>query len=268
MKKNQYKLILADMDGTLLNSQKQLSEGILDYLHKQSMQGILFGIASGRQYASLKNQFETIQNDLIFVAENGMYIVYQDQELFSFALTKEKVAEFIHIAHQIENANVVLCGKKQAYYEKKEVTFYNEALRYYAKLQYVENLNEVLSFDDDILKVAIWCKQGTEKNIYPHFSHIKDHLVSVSAFDWLDIMPKGFNKGTAVTFLQDYFHITKDETVAFGDYLNDYEMMQEATYSYAMKNAHPDLIQISNFVTEYSNDEDGVYRQLIQLLGE
>lgn len=256
------------MDGTLLNSQKQLSEGILEYIHQQSQKGILFCVASGRQYYSLKEIFEKIHEDIIYVAENGMFILYRDQELFSHTLDKNKVKEFVDIARSIPDTYAVVCGKKSAYYEVENEKFHTEASRYYARLQYVNSLDDVLQSNDEIIKVAIWSDRGTEHHVYPHFQQIKDYLVSVSAFDWMDIMPLGFNKGTAVRFLQDHFKISKDETLVFGDYLNDLEMMQEATYSYAMKNAHPDLIQVSNYMTEYTNDEDGVFKELIKILGK
>ncbi len=261
------KLVIADMDGTLLNSQKQFSEGILQYIHKKSKEGILFAAASGRQYSSLKNSFEEIQEDMIYVAENGMYIVYKNQELFSHTMKKEEAMNFVRIGRSLSNAYVIVCGKKSAYVEKENEAFLTEAKRYYAQLEKIDSLDKIMHLDDEVLKIAIWCDQGTEKHIYPHFQHFNDFLVSVSAFDWMDIMPKGFNKGTAACFLQSYFHISKEETAVFGDYLNDLEMMKEAKYSYAMKNAHPQIIQASHFITQYSNEENGVYKELLQLLG-
>ena len=53
--------------------------------------------------------------------------------------------------------------------------------------------------------------------------------------------------------------------MVFGDYLNDLEMMQNAKYSYAMKNAHPEIIKVSNFVTKYDNNENGVVRTIREL---
>ena len=73
----------------------------------------------------------------------------------------------------------------------------------------------------------------------------------------MDFMNIGVNKGTAIERIQEAYDITYDETMAFGDYLNDYEMMQSCKYSYAMGNAHPKLKEISNYQAK-SNDEDGV----------
>jgi hypothetical protein len=65
--------------------------------------------------------------------------------------------------------------------------------------------------------------------------------------------------------LQKKLGISPQETIVFGDYLNDCEMMQKAYFSYAMANAHPDLRAVSHFET-FSNDEDGVMRIVRQLL--
>ena len=62
----------------------------------------------------------------------------------------------------------------------------------------------------------------------------------------------------AIRMTQQNLNISYDETMVFGDYLNDYSMMEEAKYSYAMKNAHPQLKEVANFITKEDNDNNGV----------
>jgi hypothetical protein len=81
--------------------------------------------------------------------------------------------------------------------------------------------------------------------------------VTVSGEIWLDITAKGANKGVAIKALQEKLGINFDETMVFGDYLNDLEMMEVAYHSYAMENAHEDLKKVARF-TAKSNDENGV----------
>ena len=100
--------------------------------------------------------------------------------------------------------------------------------------------------------------RSSEKYLSKEFSEVEDEfLISVSGELWIDFMNIGVNKGTAIERIQEAYDITYDETMAFGDYLNDYEMMQSCKYSYAMANAHPKLKEISNYQAK-SNDEDGV----------
>ena len=80
---------------------------------------------------------------------------------------------------------------------------------------------------------------------------------------WVDMMKAGVNKGSAVRHLQQQYGISYGETMVFGDYLNDWEMMQAAYYSFAMANAHPALKTVSHFQAK-SNDENGVLEAIGQ----
>ena len=73
------------------------------------------------------------------------------------------------------------------------------------------------------------------------------------------------NKGNAISGIQKELDISPEETLVFGDYLNDLEMMQNAKYSYAMKNAHPEFIKSSKYVTTFSNNENGVLKTIDEL---
>jgi hypothetical protein len=66
--------------------------------------------------------------------------------------------------------------------------------------------------------------------------------------------------------LQSHLGIAANHTLVFGDYLNDLEMLSTAQYSYAMKNAHPEVINKASFITEYTNDEAGVIKKVEELL--
>jgi hydroxymethylpyrimidine pyrophosphatase-like HAD family hydrolase len=120
--------------------------------------------------------------------------------------------------------------------------------------------------NDQFLKIALCDLAGAEKNSYTYFKQMEDRLqVKVSGFIWLDLSHRMANKGRAIKVLQDKFNISFDETMVFGDYLNDLEMMQQAYFSYAMENAHPDVKKVSNFRAK-SNEENGVTIVLQQLL--
>ncbi len=261
------KLIATDMDGTLLNCRKQLSNEMIPLIRKLRNRGIQWVIASGRQYYNMIEYFKDIQEDIIFVSENGTYVVHGKEELCVHELYKQDVYNFIQICNEIEGAYPVICGKRSAYILHDDVTFINEVQKYYVKCERLKSAEELHTLEDQILKVAICCSKGTEEFVYPYYKKFKDdYTVTVSAFVWMDIMQKGVHKGTAITFLQKKLGIAYDETMLFGDYMNDYEMMQCGYYSYAMANAHPDLKKICNFETSFSNDEDGVKNEIEKVL--
>ena len=260
------KLVASDMDGTLLNSQHELNPEFFDLFHQMKTKGILFVAASGRQYFNIMNRFKSIKDDIIFIAENGSYVMYQGEEILVQAMEREVAMEQIITSKSIDNSFVILCGKKCAYIENDHPDFMRHVKIYYDKYQVVEDLLKVQ--DDQFLKIAICNFAGSENNSYPYFKNKKDSLqLKVSGNIWLDISHWMANKGRAMNVVQKKFGISLQETMVFGDYLNDLEMMQQASFSYAMENAHPDIIKAARYLAK-SNDDNGVCIILQKMLSE
>ena len=145
------KLVASDMDGTLLNSQHELNPEFFDLFHQMKTKGILFVAASGRQYFNIMNRFKSIKDDIIFIAENGSYVMYQGEEILVQAMEREVAMEQIITAKSIDNSFVILCGKKCAYIENDHPDFMRHVKIYYDKYQVVEDLLKVQ--DDQFLKL-------------------------------------------------------------------------------------------------------------------
>jgi hydroxymethylpyrimidine pyrophosphatase-like HAD family hydrolase len=120
-------------------------------------------------------------------------------------------------------------------------------------------VQDLLTVEDEFIKVALCHFDGSEALIYPtineQFGH--SHQVVVSAKIWLDVMNAEASKGAALKHLQETLGFTFEQTMVFGDYLNDLEMLKEAYHSYAMDNAHPKIKEIARFSAP-SNREQGV----------
>jgi Cof subfamily protein (haloacid dehalogenase superfamily) len=260
------KLIATDMDGTLLNAAKELPVNFLPVFRQLHARGILFAAASGRQFYNIRNKFTTIQGEVIFIAENGSYVVYRGQELLVQALDRQTVDRLIAIARDIPDAFIILCGKNQAYIENDTPEFVKNVNMYYDRW---EKVGDLLQVDDDIfLKIAVCDLAGSENNSYLHFKHLENELeVKVSGSIWLDLSHKLANKGRAINVIQKHFGIDFNETMVFGDYLNDLEMMKEGYFSYAVENAHANVKAAARFITS-SNEENGVMQVLESLLAE
>ena len=257
------KLIASDMDGTLLNSNNEINEEFFEVFNKLKEKEIIFAAASGRQYYNLLNRFEKINNDIMFIAENGTFVVYKGKEILVNSLDREVAKELIKIGRTVDNAYVILCGKKSAYIEKRDERLVKETKKYYERYEIVDDLTKV---EDDILKVTICDFSGSEFNSNNYFKNYWDKLqVTVSGEIWLDITAKGVNKGVAIEKVQEIFDISPKETMVFGDYLNDLEMMGKAYYSYAMENAHEDLKKVSNFIAK-SNNDNGVVEAIKEVI--
>lgn len=250
------RLVASDMDGTLLNEYDKLSEETFDIIMKLKEKNILFAVASGRQYFNIKNKFSKIQENIIYVVENGSYVILEGEELYSSKLDRNIVNLFIDTARQIEGCEIVLCGKKGAYIEKSYEEFIHEVERYYLKYEIVNSFNEV---KDDILKFTIYDFKGSMENCNKIFKPLfgDNFQVMVSGENWLDIINHDVSKGVAIKQLQEKYNIRPEETMVFGDYFNDLSMFEEAYYSYAMENAPEEVKEHARFIAK-SNKENGV----------
>lgn len=250
------KLVVTDLDGTLLDNNKNINPGFWELYPKMVDKGIMFSIASGRQIFNLEETFAPIAEKTLFIAENGTYVRYQGKDLHINPMDKASTTGFISLARKITDAYMVLCCKNAAYIENKKPSFVKEVAKYYSKVVFTDDLTFV---DDTILKLAIFNADNAEVNIYPHFKHLSEKFkVVVSGNQWMDISHISANKGSAIEQIRKKLGFKRDEIMAFGDFLNDYEMMEVAGHSYAMKNAHPEIIKISRFITQFDNNNNGV----------
>ena len=258
------KLVAVDMDGTLLNANHELSDEFYPLFDQMKARGILFAVASGRQYYNLLNRFKPISDDVIFIGDNGSYVAYRNEEILVQSMEPAIVKELLTEAASIPTCYPILCGKDRAYVQHTLPRFIENVEMYYDKWALVDDLLKV--HDDEFLKISLCDFGGSERNSYPVFKPQEDRLqVKISGTIWLDLSHQLANKGRAVEMIQKRFDITADETMAFGDYLNDLEMLQQASYSFAMANAHPDIKRAARFKA-LSNEENGVLKVIEQML--
>ena len=127
--------------------------------------------------------------------------------------------------------------------------------------------DDLTDVDDTIIKLAVHDFGDLEAVTAPFLvEHCEPNPVAISGAHWVDVMAEGVNKGLAVRELQAAMGIDATQTMAFGDYLNDYEMLQAADWSFAMSNAHPDILDVANY-TAPPNHENGVIRTVRSVLG-
>lgn len=262
------RLVAVDMDGTLLDGNGHVPPGLGDMLERLTKRGIVFAPASGRQYATLRREFGPAGDDMAFVAENGSYVVRHEEEIFSDALEPAFVRDVVERLRDTatrHDIGVVVCGKHSAHIERPDPAFLAEARRYYAELALVGDLTAV---EDEVLKIAVYSFAEAEHSLLPELEDLAaTHQVVVSGRHWVDVMNRGVDKGAALRRLQETLGVTREQTVAFGDYLNDLELLDAAAWSYAMANAHPDVIARARFLAP-ANTEYGVLSVLEDLLGD
>lgn len=230
------KLIASDLDGTLLQGTGEISEEVVMQIKKLSQMGILFVAASGRQYPNLRRLFEPVKDEIAYICENGALVVYKDQVLHKDVFNKDLEEELLNSILETEGVEALVSGERTSYIKPKDPGFYD----YIA--HFVKNDTTVFEKKEEIqepfLKVSVYDEAGVEA-IYPDWKARFGERATVvtSGFVWLDMMPKGADKGNAIKVLQEKLGIGRDACAAFGDNYNDLEMLAQVKYSFATGDA-------------------------------
>ena len=103
------KLIVSDMDGTLLNDEKQIDKRIYDLLPKMREEGIRFVVASGRQYPSLARDFQEHLPEITVIAENGAFVVQDGKELYFKGMNEKQIAHSLDIIETLPETEGLVC---------------------------------------------------------------------------------------------------------------------------------------------------------------
>lgn len=259
------KLVALDMDGTLLNSKKELPPDFINWV--KAHPDIKTVIASGRQYDTIVRDFISVKDKLIFAAENGGLVLEQDKIIYKNEIQKEDICRCLKIIDQVKEMTPVVCGAKSAYTRvvkniRREIE--QEIRMYYVRLRPVENLYSAV-LEDVIVKIAVFVDGKNAESAMKYFTDIGEHMETVLSGDsWIDISYRTVSKGAAITAIQHKYGIKKEESMAFGDYLNDKSLFEVCEESYCMGNGHPDLEKMAKYITD-TNDNDGVMKVLRRL---
>lgn len=262
------KLIATDLDGTLLDSAKNLPCGFFDTIRELKRRGITFVIASGRQYYNILKIFEPVKDDLVFLSDNGTVVFQHDECLLCETLDRVIVDEALAYSASIPGVHPLFCGVKSVYGEPAAGDFVREVSVYYERRDISIGAVKRGLDDDRIVKVAFFDDMNAADNGYPALSkRFADcSCVTLSGPHWTDIMPPGIDKGSAMRRIQKMFGVAPEECMAFGDYGNDISLLNACAESYAMANATDSLKAAARHTMKWTNDEGGVKRVIDEVL--
>ena len=263
------KLIASDMDGTLLNDQKEIYPHMAAVVQALYEKGIRFVVASGRQLESLTCYFSSVAAPMTYIAENGG-LAYEDNRcVYARSLDPKDVKQITTLMRSLPGAYVIYGTAGGSFVEGAHTQEdWDYLSRFYAKLSPVDDILSLLS-KKEICKVTVCDRRGAEKRAWPL---LEEKLalrlkVTLSGQDWVDVSGQNVNKGEALRFLQKRYGVKPEECAAIGDYLNDVELLQSCGQSYAMKNAHPQLFSSATQITKDDNNHFGACRVICRLAG-
>ncbi|CAK9017591.1 unnamed protein product [Durusdinium trenchii] len=277
--RGRFRAVALDLDGTTLNEVHALSERTLKAIQRVEAAGVQVILATGRPLRSLQPYVAqlTLQRPVPTVCFNGTCAALFDpkeaapQVLLSRGLTRSAAESIIQMcddrgwcaSYCLPNStSVCLTTELQAEWLQKFEEI--EDLRQ----ERVESLWELLEYEPPLKIVALAEEPFTQAAkaramLPPGAAHV------VAAEMHIEFLPADVNKGdTLLRLCNDHLGIRMDEVIAFGDNYNDMEMLTLAGEGVAMKNAKDELKEAANRVSEWSNDEDAVARELERLLEE
>ncbi|MFR1756601.1 MAG: HAD-IIB family hydrolase, partial [Thomasclavelia spiroformis] len=186
------------------------------------------------------------------------------RQLYCNTIENEDLIKIKSVLANYKELVIVLCGRKGAYILNKNFKYKNEIIKYYCNYRFVDSFDDI---NDDIMKVSIYDQNEKINEIIKIVEKLlPDHIKIVTSGNaWMDIQNKNINKGIGMAFLQSLYNIKPEECMAFGDQMNDYELLQQVKYGYAMENAVDPIKEIAYQVID-SNDNQGVIRKIKEIL--
>lgn len=259
------KLIASDIDGTLVaDGTNKVNPEIFEVVLRLKEKGIQFAAASGRQWVSIERLFEPVKERIFYLSDNGAYVGCHGRNLFLNTIDRELALEMVEDIKRDPELEVMLNGPDVVYMDTKDQEFVDWIIDGY-KFQ-VKLVEDVRKVDDRFIKVSAYKKHGVQEATEEIRKKYENRMkVTISGDMWMDCMALGVCKGQAIEVLQKGLDIKPEETMAFGDQLNDMEMLGRAYYSFAVGNARPEVKAAARFQAD-TNRNDGVLKILKMLL--
>jgi len=278
-----YKLVVCDIDGTLIDSKGNISERTLRAVEKLADKGIHFTLCTGRNITKTMPIVKKLKLKVPFVCIDGI-IIYDPvakKVVKGLNLDSAQARELIYIGKEYNTYIEVSDGYKYYKYIPSKghikYDFFNECTlkgkikSWLSGIRYVKNIDELCKINGPIYQVIIGADIETAKKINNEIRGKGYENIDVRDFLWeeyLFINYKGIGKAKGVKVICDYFGVDMEEVMAFGDERNDLDMLEHVGMGIAMANADESVKAVAKSVT-LSNNEDGVAVAIEKLiLGE
>lgn len=266
-----YKLICLDMDGTLLNNKKELTERNKEAIKKAHNKGIRVAISTGRLFTSAKYYAGLLEIEAPVIAANGAYIREKDRDeiIYESVISIEDCKAILSIIEKYDfkfyynTFNTII--SKTPFPKGYTYLEMNQDLPEEMKIQLCvnENLRKVFEERDGEILKCICISNNTDS-----FSKARDEIRQLGKFevvsslsDNFEIMNKGISKGNAVEILANFYGLTRDEVICIGDGENDLSMIEYAGMGIAMGNGARCVKEAANYITD-TNENDGVAKAI------
>lgn len=263
---NKYELICLDLDGTLLDSRKKVSPGAKEALYRARREGIHIALLSGRMPHAIRIVEEQIGFSCIEGSMAGTYITMNgrcicDDTMPPYRMTEilERLADKYQVPLWAYKGNNWYVSREDAYTRREcgLINFQSQTVDFYKLRQRFEQEKTGPN------KLLIGTDAQTVDKIREELEDPQYAMLDFARSDaeYLEILPKGANKGRALLTICDKLRIDPERTLAIGDQELDIEMLETAGFGVAMGNATEKIKKIADAVTD-TNEEDGVAKAI------
>ena len=270
MENKNIKLVAFDLDGTLLNSKKELTPATLEALEKAASMGIEIVPATGRFWGAIPEFLRNIKSIHYAITINGaeVFDVLNSKSLTKFEIPPQRALNMMFAFNDIPNIiyDCIIDGKgymKREFFEKIPDFMVGEwQSRLVADFRTPlesENYYEFVKNSKGIQKVQIFTlDKDLRENLLKALPIVfRKNIFTSSIQNNIEINDINANKGSGLKFLAEYLNIPIENTLAFGDGLNDISMIKNAGVGVAMGNSCKEILDAADFVTT-DCDNDGV----------
>lgn len=259
------KLIVFDLDGTLLSDFNEIGEKSKELIKELKKLGVKFTIASGRLHSAIVQHAETLNLQTPLITLDGSLIRSHPEGVIIY----ESFVPVKYVRRAIELAdkyllNIALCHDEAIYYTEHNSVIPQLMDKFGAKYVEVESYTGHLERTLEIVITGDYkdsLKLVKEKFSFPYAfklstSYYKSH--SNDGVYYLEIRKGGTSKGKGLQRLAKALKINIKQTAVTGDWYNDRSLFETNALKIAVANAVPEIRRMADFVTERSNNEDGV----------
>jgi Cof subfamily protein (haloacid dehalogenase superfamily) len=261
------KLIASDMDGTLLDERSHVPPETFDLIRELSDLGIHFAASSGRRYDTLCEFFEPVRDQMDFVASNGSQVYADgcliDREVYSHAALQRLRS----VVGMFDCLHLVMFDRTRSFLFDDESLYEREMDK---DLPNAERVFEAPGPDVSILKASIFCDADDQVMDMAYALDRElgaDFVFAPSGKKWIDAMQPGVTKASGISQVMVHYGIENDEVMAFGDAMNDYEILRMVGNSRAMGNARYAIKQVAAEVVG-TNVEQAVQQEMRKVITE
>lgn len=261
-----YKVVISDLDGTLLNDEHIISEKTSKIIKKIQEKGILFVIATGRVYNDAKLIAEEAGINCPIISCNGGCLTDENGNHIYNKFVDDEISKkiFNYALNIIDGEYIMHVVKDNNWYQFPKANDDSKFDTKHKKPNYVRIEDFKI---EKINKIFFTGEDNKNRKIKEFIENNNIQVSHAETFKWCyEIFPAGLNKGIAIKKLLDIKGYSLDEVISFGDGMNDKEMLEEVKKGFIMKNANINLknslphLEIIDF-----NYNDGVSKKLIEI---